>query len=39
MNICRVNTSKYSAKLDDELKNLSLTTFFYSVTYGLGLII
>jgi 1,4-dihydroxy-2-naphthoate polyprenyltransferase len=39
INIFRVHISKYSAKLDDELKNLSIATFFYSVTYGLGLII
>ncbi len=39
MNIFRVRSSKYSGMLDDELRNLSLTTFFFSVTFGLGLII
>lgn len=39
MNIYRVRASSHSAMLDDELRNLSLTTFFYSVTYGLGLIL
>jgi len=39
MNIYRVRASTHSAMLDDELRNLSLTTFFYSVTYGLGLIL
>jgi 1,4-dihydroxy-2-naphthoate octaprenyltransferase len=39
MNIHRVRNSKYSTLLDDELRNLSLTTFFYSVTYGIGLIL
>jgi 1,4-dihydroxy-2-naphthoate polyprenyltransferase len=39
MNIKRVRSSKYSARLDDELRNLSLTIFFFSVTYGLGIIL
>jgi 1,4-dihydroxy-2-naphthoate polyprenyltransferase len=39
LNVYRVHSSKYSAKLDDELRNLSLTAFFFSVTYGLGLIL
>ena len=39
MNVYRVRSSKYSGMLDDELRNLSLTAFFFSVTYGLGLIL
>lgn len=39
MNVYRVRSSEYSGKLDDELRNLSLTAFFFSVTYGLGLIL
>ncbi len=39
MNVYRVRSSKYTAKLDDELRNLSLTAFFFSVTFGLGLIL
>jgi 1,4-dihydroxy-2-naphthoate octaprenyltransferase len=39
LNIYRVRISSSSAVLDDELRNLSLTTFFYSVTYGVGLIL
>jgi|WetSurMetagenome_2_1015567.scaffolds.fasta_scaffold05041_6 1,4-dihydroxy-2-naphthoate polyprenyltransferase len=39
MNIFRVCSSNNSAKLDDELRNLSLTIFLYSVTYGVGLIL
>ena len=39
MNVYRVRSSKYSGKLDDELRNLSLTAFFFSVSYGLGLIL
>jgi 1,4-dihydroxy-2-naphthoate octaprenyltransferase len=39
MNVYRVRSSKYSCMLDDELRNLSLTAFFFSVTYGLGLIL
>ncbi len=38
-NICRVHNSKLPDMLDDELRNLSLTAFFYSVTYGVGLIL
>jgi 1,4-dihydroxy-2-naphthoate octaprenyltransferase len=39
MNVYRVRSSEYSGKLDDELRNLSLTAFFFSVSYGLGLIL
>ena len=39
MNVYRVRSSKYSGMLDDELRNLSLTAFFFSVSYGLGLIL
>jgi 1,4-dihydroxy-2-naphthoate octaprenyltransferase len=39
MNVYRVRSSEYSGMLDDELRNLSLTAFFFSVTYGLGLIL
>jgi len=39
MNVYRVRSSEYSGKLDDELRNLSLTAFFFSVTYGIGLIL
>ena len=39
MNVYRVRSSKYSGMLDEELRNLSLTAFFFSVTYGLGLIL
>jgi 1,4-dihydroxy-2-naphthoate polyprenyltransferase len=39
MNIYKVRTSTNSAIFDKELKNLALTTFFYSVTYGLGFIL
>jgi 1,4-dihydroxy-2-naphthoate octaprenyltransferase len=39
MNVYRVRSSEYSGILDDELRNLSLTAFFFSVTYGLGLIL
>ncbi|MCE5346184.1 MAG: 1,4-dihydroxy-2-naphthoate octaprenyltransferase [Bacteroidales bacterium] len=39
MNIRKVRNYTQSTILDYELRNLSLTTFFYSVTYGLGLII
>jgi len=39
MNVYRVRSSKYFGMLDDELRNLSLTAFFFSVTYGLGLIL
>ena len=39
MNVYRVRSSDYSGKLDDELRNLSLTAFFFSVSYGLGLIL
>jgi len=39
MGIHSVRTSRDPSMLDDELRNLSLTTFFYSVTYGVGLIL
>lgn len=35
-NIYRVRKPADSVSLDDELRNLSLTTFFYSVIYGVG---
>jgi 1,4-dihydroxy-2-naphthoate octaprenyltransferase len=38
-NIYRVRISRDSVVFDKELRNLSFTTFFYSFTYGLGLIL
>ncbi|MGD0340117.1 MAG: 1,4-dihydroxy-2-naphthoate octaprenyltransferase [Bacteroidales bacterium] len=39
MGVYKVRTLPCSEMLDDELRNLSLTTFLYSVTYGVGLIL
>ena len=38
-NIYQVKISNYPAMFDRELKNLSLTTFFYSFTLGMGFIL
>ncbi len=38
-NIYQVKISNYPAMFDRELKNLSLTTFFYSFTLGIGFIL
>jgi 1,4-dihydroxy-2-naphthoate octaprenyltransferase len=38
-NIHRVYISEYPALFDKELRNLSLTTFFYSFTLGMGFIL
>lgn len=37
--VYRVYTSTRSDMLDDELRNLSLATFFYSLTFGAGLLL
>jgi 1,4-dihydroxy-2-naphthoate polyprenyltransferase len=39
LNIFRVRNSTASTVFDKELRNLSLATFFYSVIFGLGLIL
>jgi 1,4-dihydroxy-2-naphthoate polyprenyltransferase len=39
INIRNVRNATQSYMLDDELRNLSLTSFFYSLTYGIGLIL
>lgn len=38
-NIYQVKISNYPAMFDRELKNLSITTFFYSFTLGIGFIL
>lgn len=38
-NIYQVKISEYPAMFDKELKNLSITTFFYSFTLGIGFIL
>ncbi len=38
-NIYQVKISNYPVMFDRELKNLSITTFFYSFTLGIGLIL
>jgi len=39
MNIRNVRNATHSYMLDNELRNLSLSAFFYSLTYGIGLIL